>query len=120
LTCRRAVKRGFQRTSGRQRAVHRNAIDDAQIFLHGDDDVADAYRGRLTTEQQAATPTARGMEITELRELVDHLAQVLERDAVVRRDLAHRAHAAVPPADEKHYAQRVIGKAGELHGGYDD
>jgi hypothetical protein len=46
---------------------------------------------------------------------VHDLAQVLARDAVKRRDLAHGADAPVLSADEQQHSQGVIGEAGQLH-----
>ena len=79
-------------------------------------------RGRAETAgpgpevDAAAAPAAPGLQIAQGGEAVDHLAQVLLRDAVVARDLAHGADAAVLAADEQQHAQCVVGEAGELHG----
>ena len=80
------VEQQLQAAAGHQRAgagARVEALDQAEIGLRGPHDVADADARRRLQQAQAAAAPARGLDQALARQVVDHLHQVIFRQAVV-------------------------------------
>ena len=94
---------------------HVEALDDHGLSFRFAHQFADADFLRRTPEPDAAAATAPGVEIAELGQVVDHLDQMIARNAVGGGDFVHLKRLALQRGKHED-AQGVVAKEAQVHG----
>jgi len=92
-------------------------LDEPEVGFRSAHDVADADGPGLLQQPQAAAAPARGLDQALVRQVVDHLHEVVFRHAMIFGQFADRDQALAVRRAVHEHAQGVVGVLRKSHGG---